>query len=82
MGDVKVRQAINYALDRKSILEQLQLGYGTVTNQVFGPDSGAYVDELDESYPYDPEKARNSSPKPDTQTASTSPSRRSSALRP
>ena len=58
MGDVKVRQAINYALDRESILEQFQLGYGTVTNQVFGPDSGAYVDELDESYPYDPEKAK------------------------
>ena len=58
MGDVKVRQAINYALDRESILEQFQLGYGTVTNQVFGPDSGAYVDELDESYPYDPKKAK------------------------
>jgi peptide/nickel transport system substrate-binding protein len=58
MGDVKVRQAINLALDRKSILEQFQLGYGTVTNQVFGPDSGAYVDELDKTYPYDPEKAK------------------------
>lgn len=59
MGDVKVRQAINHALDRESILEQFQLGYGTVTNQVFGPDSGAYVDELDEMYPYDPEKAKD-----------------------
>lgn len=59
MGDVKVRQAINHALDRESILEQFQLGYGTATNQVFGPDSGAYVDELDESYPYDPEKAKD-----------------------
>lgn len=58
IGELKVRQAINYALDRESILEQLQLGYGTVTNQVFGPDSGAYVDELDETYPYDPEKAK------------------------
>lgn len=58
IGELKVRQAINHALDRESILEELQLGYGTVTNQVFGPDSGAYVDELDETYPYDPEKAR------------------------
>jgi peptide/nickel transport system substrate-binding protein len=58
LGDVKVRQAINFALDRKSILEQFQLGHGTVTNQVFGPDSGAYVDELDKTYPYDPKKAK------------------------
>lgn len=58
LGDVRVRQAINYAFDRETMLEQLQLGYGTVTHQVFGPESGAYVDELDERYPYDPEKAR------------------------
>jgi peptide/nickel transport system substrate-binding protein len=58
LGELAVRQAINHALDRETILEQLQLGYGTVTNQVFGPDSGAYVDDLDETYPYDPEKAR------------------------
>lgn len=58
IGELKVRQAINHALDRKSILKELQLGYGTVTNQVFGPESGAYVEELDETYPYDPEKAK------------------------
>lgn len=59
LADVRVRQAINYALDRETMLEQIQLGAGTVTNQVFGPESGAYVDALDESYPYDPEKARD-----------------------
>lgn len=58
LADVRVRQAINHALDRETMLEQVQLGAGTVTNQVFGPESGAYVDELDETYPYDPEKAR------------------------
>ncbi|WP_411721335.1 ABC transporter substrate-binding protein [Mycetocola sp.] len=58
LGELKVRQAINHALDRETILEELQLGYGTATNQVFGPDSGAYVDELDEMYPYDPAKAK------------------------
>lgn len=58
LGELTVRQAINHALDRETILEVLQLGYGTVTNQVFGPDSGAYVEELDESYPYDPKKAK------------------------
>lgn len=58
LGDVRVRQAINHALDRETMLEQVQLGAGTVTHQVFGPESGAYVDALDERFPYDPEKAR------------------------
>ncbi len=58
LGDVKVRQAINYAFDRKTILEQQYLNEGTVTEQVFGPESGAYVPELDNTYPYDPAKAK------------------------
>lgn len=57
LGDVRVRQAINHAFDRETLLEQLQLGFGAATNQVFGPESGSYVDELDERYPYDPERA-------------------------
>ncbi|WP_269937118.1 ABC transporter substrate-binding protein [Arthrobacter sp. HY1533] len=58
LANVKVRQAMNYAFDRKTILDQQYLGQGTVTNQVFGPDSGAYVDSLDNRYPYDPAKAK------------------------
>lgn len=58
LADVKVRQAINYAFDRKTIVDQLMLGEGTPTNQVFGPKSGAYLPELDNSYPYDPAKAK------------------------
>lgn len=58
LADVKVRQAINHAFDRKTILDQQLLGQGTVTNQVFGEDSGAYLPELDDSYPYDPAKAK------------------------
>ncbi len=58
LKDVRVRQAINHAFDRKTILEQQQLGRGTVTNQVFGPESGSYVEELDSLYPYDPAKAK------------------------
>jgi peptide/nickel transport system substrate-binding protein len=59
LGDVRVRQAINYALDRKTMLKEVQLDMGTVTTQVFGPESGAYVDALDKEYPYDPEKAKD-----------------------
>ena len=58
MADVRVRQAINHALDREALLQQIRQGYGTVTGQVFGPESSAYVPELDTFYAYDVEKAR------------------------
>ena len=58
LADVRVRQALNHAIDRDTVLQSIARGYGEVTNQVFGPDSGAYVDELDERYPFDPELAR------------------------
>jgi peptide/nickel transport system substrate-binding protein len=58
LANVKVRQAINYAFDRKTILAQQYLGQGTVTDQVFGPESGAYVPALDSTYNYDPAKAK------------------------
>jgi peptide/nickel transport system substrate-binding protein len=58
LADVRVRQAINHAFDRETILAQLQGGYGEVTGQVFGPTSTAFVEDLDEAYAYDPEKAR------------------------
>ncbi|WP_062205888.1 ABC transporter substrate-binding protein [Demequina salsinemoris] len=58
LGDVRVRQAINYAFDKEAILESLNLGYGTVTSQIFSPDSAAYDESLDDYYTYDPEKAK------------------------
>lgn len=58
LADVRVRQAINYAFDRENLLAQLSAGKGELTSQVFGPDSTAYLPELDEYYTYDPEKAR------------------------
>lgn len=58
LADVRVRQAINHALDRDALLETLALDQGTTTGQVFGPDSGAFVEEIDDLYPYDPDKAR------------------------
>lgn len=56
--DVRVRQAFNYALDREGIVEALAAGYGTPTTQIFSTVGGAYVPELDERYPHDPERAR------------------------
>lgn len=58
LGDVRVRQAINHAIDRPAMLEAVALGHGTVTNQVFPTTSDAYDETLDERYPYDVEKAK------------------------
>jgi peptide/nickel transport system substrate-binding protein len=59
LGDVRVRQAINYAFDRKALLKALQTDHGTVTEQVFPPTSKAYDKSLDSRYPYDPAKAKS-----------------------
>lgn len=58
LANVKVRQAVNYAFDRKTILDQVMLGQGTPTSQPFGKDSGAWTEELEEYYTYDPAKAK------------------------
>jgi peptide/nickel transport system substrate-binding protein len=59
MGDVRVRQAVNYALDREGLLQALDNGLGTVTTQVFGVATTAYDEALNDRYPYDPEKAKS-----------------------
>ena len=58
LQDVKVRQAINYAFDRKTILDQVMLGQGTPTSQPFGKASGAWTEGLENHYSYDPAKAK------------------------
>lgn len=58
LADVKVRQAINMAFDREALLQSLQSGYGTVTEQVFPETSVAYDAALDSAYAYDPDAAK------------------------
>ncbi|WP_232548977.1 ABC transporter substrate-binding protein [Propioniciclava soli] len=58
LGDVRVRKAINMAVDREAFLQAVVLGYGTLTEQVFPPTSAAYDEALDSTYGYDPEGAR------------------------
>jgi len=58
LKNVLVRQAINYAFDRKTILDQVMLGQGTPTSQPFGKASGAWTEELENYYSYDPAKAK------------------------
>lgn len=58
LGETKVRQAINHAIDRHAMLEALQGGYGSVTSQVFPEHATGFDPELEEHYAYDPDKAR------------------------
>jgi peptide/nickel transport system substrate-binding protein len=56
LADVRVRQAINYALDRKAIVGALFKQYGRPTTQTTNGDG--YDPALDGRYPHDPAKAR------------------------
>ncbi|MGO4255899.1 ABC transporter substrate-binding protein [Marmoricola sp. RAF53] len=58
LGDVRVRQAINFAFDRAGMAKAIAGGYGTPTTQVFPPGSPSYDKALDDAYPYDPAKAK------------------------
>lgn len=58
LKDIRVRQALNYAIDRKGIVESLYGKYGKPTTQFVPESVGGYVSALDDRYPYDPEKAK------------------------
>ncbi len=56
-NDLRIRQAIAHALDRKSIILAASEGYGTPIGSHFPPHDKAYID-LTGTYPYDPGAAR------------------------
>ncbi|WP_426592644.1 ABC transporter substrate-binding protein [Cellulomonas sp. McL0617] len=58
LGDVRVRQALNYAFDRKGLLKTVGSGAGTTTTQIFPTTSAAYDPALDNKYSFDPAKAK------------------------
>ncbi|NGN39464.1 ABC transporter substrate-binding protein [Mesorhizobium sp. CGMCC 1.15528] len=55
--NLKVRQAISYALDRKAIIDGASNGFGTPIGSHFAPHNPAYVD-LTGTYPHDVAKAK------------------------
>jgi peptide/nickel transport system substrate-binding protein len=57
-ADVRVRQAMNLAFDRQAILDNIDLGYGYVSSQVYTKGQPGYLEGRDDEYPYDPERAR------------------------
>jgi len=54
---LKVRQAIAHAIDRKAVIDGASAGLGTPIGSHFSPANAAYVD-LTGTYPHDPAKAR------------------------
>ncbi|MEP9396068.1 ABC transporter substrate-binding protein [Mesorhizobium sp. KR2-14] len=55
--NIKVRQAISHALDRKAIIDGASNGLGTPIGSHFAPHNPAYID-LTGTYPHDLEKAK------------------------
>ena len=62
LKDVRVRQALNYAIDRDAIIDNLFKGYANKISTIWREDYVGYSDELSgpgNAYPYDPEKAKS-----------------------
>jgi peptide/nickel transport system substrate-binding protein len=57
LADVRVRRALQHALDRRAIIEGAMYGYGVPIGSHFPPQNAAYVD-LTGLYPHDLAKAR------------------------
>lgn len=56
LENVKVRQAIAYAIDRQTLIDKLLLGYGKVAHSIIPEESWAY--SPGQTYSYDPAMAR------------------------
>ncbi len=56
--DIRVRQALNYAIDREQIIEGAAWGKGQPIGSNLSPAMGAWYKDLTDYYPHDPEKAK------------------------
>lgn len=56
--DKKVRQALNYAVDKNELIEGVLLGEGRACTGQFVPESWAFNKDV-KPYPFDPEKAKS-----------------------
>ncbi|MEA4907794.1 MAG: hypothetical protein GYA17_00670 [Chloroflexi bacterium] len=57
LKDVRVRQAMNYAVDVQGIIDALLSGYAERIATIYRPDFMGYDPDL-QPYPYDPDKAK------------------------
>lgn len=58
LGDVRVRQAINYAIDRETVTKAVLGEHGVPTTQTVVEGGDGYSQKAAERYPYDVEKAK------------------------
>lgn len=58
LTDVRVRQALLYALDRPAMIKSILNGYGQVATGPIAPVQKAYYNNKVAKYPYDPQKAK------------------------
>ena len=58
LGDVRVRQAINMAIDREGVLKALYSGVGIATEQLASPFGAIYDESLNSTYKYDPKEGK------------------------
>jgi len=56
--DVRVRQAVMYAIDRQAVVDTAWNGLGTAVGGPV-PPTDPYYEDLNAVYPYDPEKAKS-----------------------
>lgn len=56
--DVRVRQAMQYAIDRQKIVDAVFFGEATPVLIPYAPTSWAYPEGFDDYYTYDPEQAK------------------------
>ncbi|MFZ5813901.1 MAG: ABC transporter substrate-binding protein [Bacillota bacterium] len=57
-NDVRVRQAFNYAIDRRAIIDNLLEGHASTIYAPIHPLTWAYTEDGVEKYEYNPEKAK------------------------
>jgi peptide/nickel transport system substrate-binding protein len=58
LKDPKVRQALNYAIDRVNIAKALSFGTGQPTVQLIPDGAPGHIDGAESTYPYDAAKAK------------------------
>lgn len=58
LGDVRVRQALNYAVDRTAIAKALYGDENLAISQYALPGQPGYDPSLNSTYPYDPDRAK------------------------
>src|SRR6478735_1942012 len=59
LGNLKVRQAMNMVFDKASMAKNLYQGNAEPTAQVYRKGSDAYLDGLQDPYPFDVDKAKS-----------------------